>query len=280
MIKKLFFASALIISAAFAFVACSSDDDNNDNQISLAKTTWTSEVSNPDTPMSISIISEQEGYLCSSFTTTDDGKEYEYDTRLKFIYQKEGEKYRMNFKGLAVGYDGNWETIDFSGTENPMYFTVNKQAKTLSIIYKDKERSALKQTDYAPISWPESYSIPLPPVTKDDVLGNWQCQKVHLPLPFLPNWNIDITKNGDKYLASGTVEMKELLFFTEIYNITFKDANYTTENRKVIIENVADDDAKIVIMVPPFMMRGIGALMKKDLFLGGFPTPLNRLPHK
>lgn len=77
MLKKLFFASALMISAAFAFVACSSDDDNNDNKSSLAKTSWTLEVSNPDNPMSISIVSEQEGYICSTYEIEDeDGKVY------------------------------------------------------------------------------------------------------------------------------------------------------------------------------------------------------------
>lgn len=246
MIKKLFFASAMIISAAFAFVACSSDDDNNDNKSSLAKTSWTLEVDNPENPMSISIVSEQEGYICSSFKTSDDeGKEYKFETRTKFTYQKEGEKYKMIVKAIATEYDGKWETSDIDGADYPAYFTVNEQAKTMTFTYGDNEKVTFKQADYAPISWPESTPFEDEAKTKDDVLGEWIGGMV-FPYPMMMGaCKISFTKKGDVYSATGRTYLNDKTRGKVLYDVSFKDCSYTVDNGKVEI-NVSED-TKIVM---------------------------------
>lgn len=252
MIKKLFFASALMISAAFAFVACSSDDDNNDNKSSLAKTSWTLEVDNPDNPMVISIVSNSEGYFTSSYEIEDeDGKVYKDETRTKFTYQKDGDKYKMIIKSVASKDGDTWNIVDYDGVDYTLCFTVNEQAKTMTLTFVNDKIVTVKQTDYTPISWPESSGggERVVPKSNDDLLGKWRGE-APTPFGFVEFCSFTFKKEGDKYLVDGHVEFVDMLFTrSPFYELNFQNAPYTVYNGLAVIENVADKTNIVLLAI-------------------------------
>lgn len=248
MIKKLLFASALIISAALVFVACSSDESENDK--TLAMTTWTLEGDGSGEPVSISIVSEKEGIICSAFKMTgDDGKEYTFETRMKFTYQQVGGKYSMNINAVAAEHDGKWETIGVTDEEYNMAFTVNKQAKTMTLLCGDDTELTAKQTTYVPVSWPGSAPV-IPEVkTKDDALGTWVGGMFFpIPDPVSVDHTIIFSKKNDNYSASGRVKSSVRKKRGELvrYDISFRGCSYTVDNGTIVVENI-ENNTKLVI---------------------------------
>lgn len=278
MLKKLFFASALMISAAFAFVACSSDDDNNDNKSSLAKTSWTLEVDNPENPMVISIVSDSEGYFTSSYVIEDeDGKVYKDETRTKFTYQKEGEKYKMFIKSVASKDGDTWNIVDYDDVDYTLCFTVNEQAKTMTLTFVNDKIVTVKQTDYTPISWPESSGggERVVPKTNDDLLGKWRGE-APTPFGFVEFCSFTFKKEGDKYLVDGHVEFVDMLFTrSPFYELNFQNAPYTVYNGLAVIENVADKTNIVLLAINMDCFEASVVLEGK--FLAGIPLITKRM---